>query len=167
MDYDRLFHIADSARSRRPLSAQDASFICDKVPAALAKFPNIERPKTLQHPAGFSISGAPVGTYIRSALLLAGQKALGRRYPGSDFYQRVESEFARSIMGAYFNGMAPKGAFCCKQCTLAVLPVLEANAIRWFECGPLAKDVRRMIGRGEWRFSTPANPKMLAWSLAN
>jgi hypothetical protein len=29
----------------------------------------------------------------------------------------------------------------------------------------LAKDVRRMIVARAWRFATPANAKMLAWSL--
>ena len=166
MDYPKLFEIADRARGRKALTAGDKAFVCETVLADLAAFPNYKRPKSVQHPAGFTVSGAPVGTFLRSALLVAGRKVLGDRYGGNAFYERVESDFAMRIMGSNFNGNAPKGAFCCKQCTLAVLPVLEANAIRWFDCKPLAKGVRRMINALEWRFATPSNAKMLNWALA-
>jgi hypothetical protein len=166
MDYERLFTLADAARSRRKIAGADVVFLRDKVPAELKAFPNVRWPKTVKHPGGFSISGAPVGTFSRSALLLAGQKAFGNRYSNAPFYERVESDLAMRIMRSHFHGDAPKGAFCCKQCTLAVLPVLEANAIRYFECRPLARDVRRMIHAGEWRFATPPNARMLDWALA-
>jgi hypothetical protein len=165
MDYEKLFTLGDAARSRRKMAPGDVAFLRTEVPAALAAFPKVKLPKSVKHPAGFSISGAPVGTFLRSALLLAGQKAFGSRYANLPFYERVESDLAMRIMRSHFHGDAPKGAFCCKQCTLAVLPVLEANAIRWFDCRPLAKDVRRMIDAGEWRFATAPNAKMAAWAL--
>ena len=164
MDIGRLFAVAEKARSGRRLSAEEAAFLRE-IPDDLPKFPAMTLPKAVRHPAGFSVSGAPVGTFVRCAMLLAGQKAFGQRYAGAEFYQRVESDLALRIMHANFQGDAPKGAFCCKQCTLAVLPVLEANAIRYFDGRSLAKGVRRMIGAGEWRFATPANAKMLEWSL--
>lgn len=166
MDYERLFTLADAGRARRKISGGDVAFLRDDLPKELAAFPRVKLPKSVKHPAGFSISGAPVGTFMRSALLLAGRKAFGSRYTNLPFYERVESDLAMRIMRAHFHGDAPKGAFCCKQCTLAVLPVLEAGAIRWFDCRPLAKDVRRMIHAGEWRFATPPNAKMLDWALA-
>ena len=165
MDYGRLFKVAESVRSGQRLPAEDTRFIRQEIPLDLPTFPQMKPPKSIRHPGGFSVSGAPVGTFIRGALLLAGQKAFGRRYVGSDFYQRVESDLALRVMRSHFHGDAPKGAFCCKQCTLAVLPVLEANAIRYFDCRRLANDVRRIINEGEWRFATPANAKMLQWSL--
>ena len=165
MDYERLFTLADGARSRRKFTAADVAFLRNDVPEELSAFPKMKWAKTVRHPGGFKISGAPVGTFVRSALLLAGQKAFGSRYKGVEFYERVESDLAMRIMRSHFYGGAPKGAFCCKQCTLAVLPVLEANAIRYLDGRPLAKDVRRMIHAREWRFSTPANAKMLSWSL--
>src|SRR6185312_7550100 len=128
MDHDRLFAVADQARARKRLSSADAAFIRDTVPKELRAFPHLKLPKAVKHPSGFSVSGAPVGTFTRVALLLAGQKVLGNRYAGSDFYERVESDLALRIMRSHFHGDAPKGAFCCKQCTLAILPVLEANA---------------------------------------
>jgi hypothetical protein len=166
MDYDRLFAIAENARSRGRAPATDIAFLKTDVPAALPAFPKVKLPKAVRHPGGFSVSGAPVGTFVRSALLIAGQKAFGPRYGGLEFYERVESDFAMRIMRAHFHGDAPKGAYCCKQCTLAVLPVLEAGGIRYFDCRRLARDVRRMINAGEWRFGTPANANMLKWSLA-
>jgi hypothetical protein len=166
MDHDRLFRVAEKARSRQRLAVEDIAFLRDRVPKELPNFPRIKLPKSIRHPGGFPVAGASVGTFIRCALLLAGQRAFGRRYAGSDFYQQVESDLALRIMRAHFNGDAPKGAFCCKQCTLAILPVLEANAIRYFDGRSLAKGVRHMIQKGEWRFATPANAKMLQWSLS-
>jgi hypothetical protein len=164
MDYERLFAIADRARGRGALPDDDRRFVCETAPAELAAFPKLTPPKRVQHPAGFGVSGAPVGTFLRSALLLAGRKALGPRYGGHAFYERVEDDLALRIMRAHFNGNAPKGAFCCKQCTLAILPVLEADAIRWFDGKPLAHDVRGLIERREWRFATPPSEAMLRWS---
>jgi hypothetical protein len=165
MDHTKLFELAERARARQRFTPNDIAFLRDSVPSELRSFPKAKMPKTIRHPGGFSVSGAPVGTFVRSALLLAGQKAFGNRYAGSQFYERVESDLAMRIMRSHFHGDAPKGAYCCKQCTLAVLPVLEANAIRYFECRQLAKSVRRMIHAGEWRFSTAPNAKMLRWSL--
>jgi len=165
MDYARLLKVADAARGRGRLAAGDVGFICETVPAELADFPKLALPKSVKHPGGFTVSGAPVGTFARSALMLAAQKALGRRFGGDAFYERVESEFAMRIMRSHFHGEAPKGAFCCKQCTLAVLPVLEADAIRWFDGKALAKAVRRLIDERAWRFNTAPNAAMLAWAL--
>jgi hypothetical protein len=166
MDFERLFAVADQARRPGRLSADDANFVCETVPAALADFPKVTPPKSVRHPGGFTVNGAPVGTFMRSALLLAGQKALGKGFGGDPFYERVESDLALRIMRSHFHGGAPKGAFCCKRCTLAILPVLEADAIRWFDGPPLAKDVRRMIDAGEWRFASPPAEAMRQWALA-
>lgn len=165
MDFGRLFTIADRARGGGRLAPDEAAFVRETAPAELAAFPHVALPKSVPHPAGFSVSGAPVGTFLRSALLLAGQKALGPRYGGQAFYEQVETDLAMRIMRSHFHGGAPKGAFCCKQCTLAVLPVLEADAIRWFECRPLALNVRQLIDAREWRFASPPNAAMLNWAL--
>jgi hypothetical protein len=165
MNYAKLFEIADKAREHGKLTGSDVAFVRDEIPRSLADFPHFERPKAIDHPGGFRVTGAPTGTFTRSALLLAGQKALGRRAGGHRFYDRVERDLAMMIMGAHFDGNAPKGTFCCSQCTLAILPVLEANAIRYFECKPLARNVRSVIEQKRWRFSGKQNPRMLKWSL--
>lgn len=165
MDYDQLFQIADRARRRGKLSAADVAFVRNGAPAALSDFPQIELPKSIAHPSGFKVSGAPVGTFVRSALMLAGQKALGRRFGGHAFYEQVETDYAMRIMRTHFDGGAPKGAYCCSQCTLATLPVLEAGAIRWFDCAELAGNVRVMIGDQSWRFASAPNASMLRWAL--
>lgn len=122
-------------------------------------------PKVIKHPAGFSISGAPVGTFLRSALLIAGRKALGNRYGGSPFYEMVERDLAFGIMRSHFHHGYPKGTHCCVQCTLAVYPVLEVGAIRYFDCTQLATNLRRLIQRGGWRFTKPANARLTRWAL--
>lgn|SRR5262245_38361671 len=165
MDFDRLWTIADRARARPPLSSGDVSFVRKTVPAQLGPIRRADMPKTIRHPAGFSVSGAPVGTFLRSALLVAGQKALGRRFGGSEFYEHVERDLALAIMRSHFHHGYPKGTHCCVQCTLAVYPVLEAGAIRYFDCRRLAADVRRIVTEGRWRFARPPSETMVAWAL--
>jgi hypothetical protein len=61
----------------------------------------------------------------------------------------------------------PKGTHCRVQCTLAVLPVLDAGAIRYFECGPLSAQVRQSVGDRQRRFARPVNAAMVRWSLGD
>ena len=167
MDFDTLWTVAERARTRQRLPAEDVAFVREVLPRELESFPALDLPKAIRHPAGFSISGAPVGTFLRSALLIAGQKALGYRFGGAAFYERVERDLAFGIMRSHFHHGYPKGTHCCAQCTLAVYPTLEAGAIRYFDCEPLARDVRRLIAGGKWRFVTPPNAKMLQWALGD
>lgn len=166
MDLDLLWKISDRARRREKLTAEEARFVRDVIPRELATFPRTAAPSRVRHPAGFSISGAPVRTFLSAALLLSARRVLGARYGGSsEFYDRVEADLAFGIMRAHFHHGYPKGAYCCAQCTLAVYPVLEAGAIRWFDSRKLALSVRRMIERKEWRFATAPNSRMLDWAL--
>lgn len=167
MDYERLLAVADAARTPKRLSTSDAAFVRTRIPKDMAAYPKWERPKKIEHPAGFSVSGAPVGTFLRSALLLAGRKALGNRYDGSPFYEQVERDVSFGIMRSHFHSGYPKGAFCCAQCTLAIYPLLEAGALRYFDNKALARNVRRLIDEGGWRFARAPNEKMLHWSLGD
>jgi hypothetical protein len=167
MDYDKLWAVADRARAGRRLQSDESAFVRDAVPASLEFFPRLSLPKSIRHPAGFSVSGAPVGTFLRSALLLSAQKVFGKRYEGSEFYERVEKDRAFGIMRSHFHHGYPKGTHCCVQCTLAVYPVLEAGALRYFDCAELASDVRSLIEKRKWRFETPPNAKMLGWALVS
>src|SRR5262245_61800873 len=167
MDFDTLLNVAERARTRQRLPSEDIAFVRTVVPRELELFPHVKVPKSMRHPAGFSISGAPVGTFLRSALLIAGQKALGSRFGGSAFYESVERDLAFGIMRSHFHHGYPKGTHCCVQCTLAVYPALEAGAIRYFDCGQLSQDVRRLITKREWRFANPPNTKMLRWAIGD
>ena len=77
---DRLWVVAERARARGPLSREDIAFVRDTIPAELGSSSQVKPRKAIRHPGGFTVSGAPVGTFLNSALLLAGQKALGRRF---------------------------------------------------------------------------------------
>jgi hypothetical protein len=99
--------------------------------------------------------------------LLAGQKALGRRFAGHPFFEDVERDLALGVMRSHFHHGYPKGTHCCVQCTLAVYPVLEASAIRYFDCAPLAAQVRQVVRKRQWRFAGTVNPALVRWSLGS
>jgi len=165
MDFDALWAVAERSRARGRLAPEDVVYVRDIVPRELDSFPKLRPPKTINHPAGFPVSGAPVGTLLRSALLLAGQKALGSRFGGSPFYERVEQDLAFGIMRSHFHHGYPKGTHCCVQCTLAVYPVLEAGAIRYFDCAELSRDVKQLVTERKWRFASLPNEKLVRWAF--
>ncbi len=167
MDFEMLWVVADRARTKPRLAPEDVAFVRDGAPAQLDAFPKLKLPMFIRHPAGFSISGASVGTFLRSALLVAGQRALGRRFAGSEFYERVEMDLAFRMMRSHFHHGYPKGTHCCVQCTLAVIPVLEAGAIRYFDCHELSIAVKQLVRKRQWRFAKPANPRMVRWALGD
>ena len=167
MDFDNLWAVADRARARTRLAPTDITFVRNVVPDQLDSFPKVKLPARIRPPAGFSISGASVGTFLRSALLIAGQKALGRRFRGSEFYEHVEKDLAFGIMRSHFHHGYPKGAHCCVQCTLAVIPVLDAGAIRYFDCRELSTAARRLVRQRQWRFARSADPRMVDWALGH
>ena len=167
MDLDTLWVVADRARTRPRLAPEDISFVRDVAPDQFGAFPRLKLPASIRHPAGFSISGASVGTFLRGALLVSGQKALGKRFGGAEFYERVEKDLAFGIMRSHFHHGYPKGVHCCVQCTLAVMPVLEAGAIRYFDCRELSSAVRGLVRKRQWRFAKPADPRMVRWALGD
>ena len=167
MDFDRLWAVAERARQRAPLAREDVRFVRDVVPEQLDTYPKIKVPARVRHPAGFSVAGRPVLSFAKSALLVAGQKALGRRFGGHEFYERVERDLAMGIMRSNFHNGYPKGAYCCVQCSLAVIPALDAGAIRYFDCPEVSAAARALVKRRKWRFSRPADPKMVKWALGD
>jgi hypothetical protein len=62
--FDTLWVVADRARARPRLAPNDVSFVRDVAPDRLDSFPKLELPTSIRHPAGFSISGASVGTFL-------------------------------------------------------------------------------------------------------
>ena len=167
VDLDNVWAVAERARARSRLSPGDVSFVRRVVPDRFSAYPRLKLPATVRHPAGFSVSGASVGTFLRSALLIAGQKALGRRCGGHEFYERVEKDLAFGIMRSHFHNGYPKGVHCCVQCTLAVIPVLDAGAIRYFDCRELSRAVRLLVRQRKWRFSSRVDPRMVGWALGD
>ena len=145
VELDAVWAVAERARARPPLSPGDVSFVRNVAPDRFGAYSRLRLPATIRHPAGFSVSGAAVGTFLRSALLVAGQKALGRRCGGTEFYERVERDLAFGMMRSYFHNGYPKGVHCCARCTLAIIPVLDAGAIRYFDCRELSRAVKLLV----------------------
>ena len=166
-DLDTLWAVADRARARSPLTRGDVSFVRNVAPDLFDDYPALKLPATVRYPAGFSVSGASVGTFLRSAMLIAGQKALGRRYGGAEFYERVERDLAFGIMRSQFHNGYPKGVHCCARCTLAVIPVLDAGAIRYFDCRELSQAVKLLVRQRKWRFARRVDPRMVGWALGD
>jgi hypothetical protein len=167
MDFDTLWGVADRSRARARLSPEDVLFVRDVAPRQLESFPRLALPTSVRHPAGFAISGASVGTFLRSGLLIAGQKALGKRFGGSEFYEHVERDLAFGIMRSHFHHGYPKGVHCCVQCTCAVIPVLEVAAIRYFDCRELYTSVSCLVRQRQWRFAKAADPRIVRWALGD
>ena len=165
MDLDQLWEVANRARNSTKVSQEDSVFVRKRLPVLLAGFPHLNLPKRINHPAGFTITGASVGTFLRCASLIAGKRVLGRRYKGSEFYEPIERDLAFGVMRSHFHLGYPKGVHCCVSCTLAVYPVLALNAVRYFKVPELARDVREIIAKKAWRFSKPASAKLPSWSL--
>jgi len=168
MDFSRLWLIGERARKRIRLTREERKFVGEIVPAELLPLPSLPYPAKVRHPAGFSLSGAPVRTLTRSTLVLCAFWALGPKYDAkSGFYHRIAADLALGIMRANFHYGEPKGTFCCAQCTLIILPVLEAGALRWFDGQALADDVRRLVEKKQWRFSGTTNRPLLNWALGH
>ena len=45
------------------------------------------------------------------------------------------------------------------------MPVLEAGAIRYFDCRELSKSVRRLVRQRQWRFARPVDPRIVRSAL--
>jgi hypothetical protein len=164
---DTLLAVADRARLRRLLPPDDVLWVTKIAPDQLNSLQTLKLPASIKHPTGFSVSGASVRTFVQSALIVAGQKALGRRFDASEFYERVERDLAFGIMRSNFHLGYPKGAYCCVQCTLATIPVLDAGAIRYFDCRELSRAVKLLIQKRKWRFAKPVDPRMVRWALGS
>ena len=165
MELEQLWDVADRARRRTKLSREDSAFVRKTLPDLLSDYPRTKLPAKIRHPAGFTVTGASVGTFAQCAALIAGTRVLGARCKGSAFYQSIERDLAFGIMRSHFHLGYPKGTHCCVGCTLAVYPALELNAFRYFNCRELAQDVREIIATKAWRFAKPVNAKLLSWSL--
>lgn len=175
MFIDQLFEIAERAKMGERLSADDKAFLRDQVPAEFGAtdgelpggaLPSSMLPKRIRHPGGFSVSGAPVRTFTNAALLVAARRAFGDRYgKNNPFYDTVERAVAFGIMRDHFHHGHPKGTFCCAPCTLAILTVLRAGTIRWFDCAPVLADVERLVREKQWPFQGKVDPKIIEWAM--
>jgi hypothetical protein len=165
MEIAQLWTVADRAREGTKLSQEDSQFVRTELPVLLSDLPHQTLPKRISRPAGFTVAGASVGTFLRCATLIAGRRVLGARYEGSEFYESIEKDLAMRIMRSNFHLGYPKGTHCCVSCTLAVYPVLALDAVRYFDGPELARHVREIVATKGWRFSRPVNAKLLSWAL--
>jgi hypothetical protein len=112
--------------------------------------------------AGFALSGVPVGTFLRSGLLFAGQKVFGGRYEASRFYQNVERDLAFGIMRSHFHHGYPKGAHRCVQCRILSSPLAPSLLRLCGTCGGAEGPDRGP----EVEICKAAQRPMMSWSLS-
>ena len=79
----------------------------------------------------------------------------------------TEKDLAFQVMRSHFHHGYPKGAHCCVQCTLAVIPVFDAGAIRYFDCRELSIAARRLVRLRQWRFARQVDARMVRWALGD
>jgi hypothetical protein len=148
MDFDTLWVVADRARARPRLAPNDVSFVRDVAPDRLDSFPKLELPTSIRHPAGFSISGASVGTSFRSALLIAGQKcAASCKTPTESCRQcpATPAKTAGSLLGAGSPRGWPPSVSPVREGRQRGLPYPELQArrrARWLS--PLPQTARKV-----------------------
>ena len=82
MELDQLWEVADRARNSAKVSQEDSGFVRRELPELLSDFPHLKLPKRISHPAGFAVTGASIGTFVRCASLIAAKRVLGARYKG-------------------------------------------------------------------------------------
>ena len=166
MYIERLVELSEQAKNGGKFTREEKTYIDVELPKLLKDYPDIDVPRKFKHPAGFSVSGAPVRTFLKSMLLMSGRRALGHRFGGSEFYEKVEYDLAFHIMRSHFHNQYPKGTFCCAKCTLAILPALRMKTIRWFDCEESADSILEVVNEKQWRYSNFKNQNMLDWSLS-
>ena len=111
------------------------------------------------HPAGFSISGAPVGTFLRSAPHRRAEGA-GQKVWRIRLLERVEKDLAF-------------GASCARIFTTAIRRVYIAvfsahlRAIRYFDCRELFVALQRIVRQRQWRFAKSTDPRIVRWALGD
>lgn len=164
---ERIVELSERAKNGGKFTQEEKTYISVELPRVLKDYPDLDFPRKIKHPAGFSVSGAPVRTFLKSMLLMLGRRALGHRFGGhSEFYEKVERDLAFHIMRSHFHNQYPKGTFCCAKCTLAILPVLRMKAIRWFDCQESADSIEEVVINKQWRYSHFNDQKMLNWSFS-
>jgi hypothetical protein len=46
-----------------------------------------------------------------------------------------------------------------------VVPVLDAGAIRYFDCREMSRSVTRLVRQRQWRFARAVDPRLVRWAF--
>lgn len=68
---------------------------------------------------------------------------------------------------SFIRDVAPDQLDAFPKLKLPVIPVLEAGALRYFDCRDLSKSVKRLVRQREWRFAKSVDPRMVRWALGD
>ncbi|MFC2064514.1 hypothetical protein ACFLXB_05415 [Chloroflexota bacterium] len=167
MDLERFDQLINHIHDHKRLSPADKDFIRHELPLLMGGLPQIDRIREYDHPAGVHIKGAPVRSYLSAYALMLGKKAFGtRKFIGQRFFDDLENRLTLGVMRGNFVHKQPKGFYCCKVCSLAVLPLYEMNMLASLPNKELGINLRGMVERREGRFSGSIPEKLVSFSLS-
>lgn len=148
------------------LSPSDKDYVCEKLPVIMGGLEKIDRIREWKHPAGVRINGAPVRSYLAAYSLLLGKKAFGtKKFIGQRFFDDMENRLTIGVMRGNFVHGQPRGFYCCKICSLAVLPLYQNHMLAYLPNKELEDNLRGMIERREGRFAGTMPEKLVNFSL--
>ena len=106
-------------------------------------------------------------SFLASYGLLLGKKAFGtRKYIRQPFFDALENRLTMGVMRGNFVHGQPRGFYCCRVCSLALMPLYEMDMLTQLPGRELAASLRGMIERREGRFNSLPPKKLLDFSLS-
>jgi hypothetical protein len=167
MDLERFNDLVVQVHDHKQLQTEDKEFIREELPLVMGGLPQIDRIREWDHPSGVHIKGAPVRSYLAAYGLMLGKKAFGTRdYIGQRFFDDMENRLTMGVMRASFVQGHPRGFYCCKICSMAVLPLFEYKMLAQLPNKELAENLRGMIERREGRFAGSMPKALTEFSLS-
>jgi hypothetical protein len=167
MDLERFNDLVLQVHDHKQLQTDDKDFIRNELPLVMGGLEQIDRIREWEHPAGVRIKGAPVRSYLAAYGLMLGKKAYGtHRFIGQRFFDDMEKRLTMGVMGANFVQGHPRGFYCCKICSMAVLPLFEYKMMERLPNKELADNLRGMIEHREGRFAGSMPKALTEFSLS-
>jgi hypothetical protein len=167
MNLERFDQLINHIHDHKRLTPADKDFVRKELPVLMGGLPQIDRIREYDHPAGVHIKGAPVRSYLGAYALMLGKKAFGtRKFIGQRLFDDLENRLTLGVMRANFVHRRPKGFYCCKVCSMAVLPLFEMNMFTYLPNKELGENLRGMIERREGRFAGGLPEKLVSFSLS-
>ncbi|MFC2028796.1 hypothetical protein ACFLTX_02595 [Chloroflexota bacterium] len=167
MELDTFNQLVLQVHGRKRLEPDERDYIREELPAVMGGLKQIDRIREWDHPAGVRIKGAPVRSYLAAYGLLLGKKAFGtKKFIGQRFFDDMENRLTMGVMRANFVHGQARGFYCCKICSMAILPLFEYNMLAYLPNKELGSNLRGMIERREGRFSGGMPEKLTHFSLS-
>ena len=116
-------------------------------------------------PCGFiDLWGRRSARSFAAPCIVAGQKALWPEVRRRRVLRARREGPRRSASCARIFTTATRRACTAAPRAPSVIPVLDAGAIRYFDCRELSSAVRRLVRQRQWRFAKSTDPRLVRWA---